>query len=442
MDEKNVDSQDSQRVAAWRVALKKFSSQWFLIPQGTGILAVILHNLHYQFRGLNHISQIFWVITIATLASFLVIYLLRVVFFPRHVAHEISQNSMETACLSSISIAFTTIYIMIVLNLLPWGRGWGMAAYVMYWVNVVMAATACIGIPYVFTKLEGPGIDEISPAVFLPLIAALTLAAGGGVTCQYGQLGANLQVPVIILSYLFVGMALPLSVAFDGMFLVRLFAKAVPRQQKVYQLMIVCGPPGQASFALQMLGTCVKSGAFATYDTSSFIGPSSASAIGTTSQVLGLVYWGYATFWWAFASIAVLHDTISSPKTVLRWDQSLTAWSLVFPWGVYTNAAVQLGVTLNSRAFWVWQTILALLLVIIWLGNAFATIVGLGTGAVIGLNKGWAGHYHTSNAEEEKQQQQYRDQDGQRESDGWQQENGIAERIATSGRGEAGVFRM
>ncbi|KAK0888113.1 Plasma membrane sulfite pump involved in sulfite metabolism [Friedmanniomyces endolithicus] len=313
MDEKNVDSQDSQRVAAWRVALKNFSSQWFLIPQGTGILAVILHNLHYQFHGLDHISQIFWVITIATLASFLVIYLLRVVFFPRHVAHEISQNSMETACLSSISIAFTTIYIMIVLNLLPWGRGWGMAAYVMYWVNVVMAATACIGIPYVFTKLEGPGIDEISPAVFLPLIAALTLAAGGGVTCQYGQLGANLQVPVIILSYLFVGMALPLSVAFDGMFLVRLFDKAVPRQQKVYQLMIVCGPPGQASFALQMLGTCVKSGAFATYDTSSFIGPSSASAIGTTSQVLGLVYWGYATFWWAFASIAVLHDTISSP---------------------------------------------------------------------------------------------------------------------------------
>ncbi|KAK0774374.1 Plasma membrane sulfite pump involved in sulfite metabolism [Friedmanniomyces endolithicus] len=441
MDGKDVDSQDSQRVAAWRVALKNFSSQWFLIPQGTGILAVILHNLHYQFHGLDHISQIFWVITIATLASFLVIYLLRVVFFPRHVAHEISQNSMETACLSSIGIAFTTIYIMIVLNLLPWGRGWGMA-YVMYWVNVVMAATACIGIPYVFTKLERPGIDEISPTVSLPLIAALTLAAGGGVTCQYGQLGANLQVPVIILSYLFIGMALPLSVAFDGMFLVRLFDKAVPRQQKVYQLMIVCGPPGQASFALQMLGTCVKSGAFATYDTSSFIGPSSASAIGTTSQVLGLVYWGYATFWWAFASIAVLHDTISSPKTVLRWDQSLTAWSLVFPWGVYTNAAVQLGVTLNSRAFWVWQTVLALLLVIIWLGNAFATIVGLGTGAVIGLNKGWAGHYHTSNAEEEKQQQHYRDQDGQRESDGWQQENGIAERIATSGRGEAGVLRM
>lgn len=34
------------------------SSQWFLIPQGTGILSVILHQLHYQFRGLDVISQI------------------------------------------------------------------------------------------------------------------------------------------------------------------------------------------------------------------------------------------------------------------------------------------------------------------------------------------------------------------------------------------------
>ncbi|KAK5105752.1 hypothetical protein LTR62_002188 [Meristemomyces frigidus] len=279
---------------------------------------------------------------------------------------------------------------------------------------------ACIGIPYVFTKLEGPGIDEVTPAVLLPLIAALTLAASGGAVCQYGQLGAKLQVPVIILSYLFIGMALPLSVAFDGLFLVRLFDKAFPRQQKVYQLMIVCGPPGQASFALQALGTCVKRGAFASYDTSSFIGPTSASAIGTTSQVLGLLYWGYATFWWAFASIAVLQYTTSSPKALLRLDQSLTAWSLVFPWGV-------------------WQTVLALLLVVIWLGNAFATLVGLGTGAIIGLDKGWASHYHTSNAEEEKQQR-YRNEDGQGVSDEMQQDNGLAE--PTASRGEAGVLRM
>ena len=72
-----------------------------------------------------------------------------------------------------------------------------------------MAAVACIGIPYVFTKIEGPGTDMVPPGVLLPLIAALTAAAGGGVICRYGELDATLQVPMIIVSYLYV--SLPIS---------------------------------------------------------------------------------------------------------------------------------------------------------------------------------------------------------------------------------------
>src|ERR1700709_2274400 len=39
---------------------RSFKSQWFLIPQGTGILAIILHQLQYQFNGLTIISDILW----------------------------------------------------------------------------------------------------------------------------------------------------------------------------------------------------------------------------------------------------------------------------------------------------------------------------------------------------------------------------------------------
>lgn len=95
--------------------------------------------------------------------------------------------------------------------------------------------------------------------------------------------------------------------------------------------MILVGPFGQGSFALQILGSVVQRGAFATYDTSSFIGPSGASTIATASQLLGLLSWGYGTFFWLFASIAVLHYMVSDPKELLKWDQTLTAWSMVFP---------------------------------------------------------------------------------------------------------------
>lgn len=77
---------DSIPISPLKYALKNFASQFFLIPQGTGILAVVLHQLNYQFYGLVRISQVLWVLTIVSLVGFLAIYALRTVLFPRQVS--------------------------------------------------------------------------------------------------------------------------------------------------------------------------------------------------------------------------------------------------------------------------------------------------------------------------------------------------------------------
>lgn len=344
------------------------------------------------------------VLTIVTLVASLLIYLLRIVLFPRHVAHQFRHGIMEAACLASISIAFTTIIQMTALSLTTsWAPGWGMAAWVMWWVNAAMATVCCITLPYIFTKVEGPTVGWISPGVLLPLIAALTAAAGGGVVCRYGAISPELQVPVIIVSYLFIGLGLPFSLVIDAVVLTKLFDQGFPAQQNVYQMMILCGPLGQGSFALQILGNCVQRGAFAKYDNSSLVNATAANAISTISEWLGLITWGYGTFWWGFACVSILHYHVTTDSAVLRWDKSLSAWSIVFPWGVYTNGAVQLGVVLNSRAFWVWQTVLLLLLICIWLANVAATFIGVLNGHVLNLDRGWNGKYYSSSAEEEKE---------------------------------------
>jgi len=377
------------------------------------------------------------VVTIFTLIVFLLIYLFRVMLFPRHIVNQFRHNVMEAACLASISISFTTIIQMMALTLTAsWSPGWGMAAWVMWWLNAAMAAICCIALPYVFTKVEGLTIDWVPPAVLLPLIAALTAAAGGGVVCRYGAVSPELQVPVIIVSYLFIGLGLPLSVVVDAVFLARVSDQAFTVQQKVYQLMILCGPLGQGSFALQILGTCVQRGAFAKYDNSSFVSVTGAKTVPTISEWLGLITWGYGTFWWAVACVAILHYLLTNPRELLRWDKSLSAWSMVFPWGVYTNAAVQLGVVLNSRAFWVWQTVLLLLLICIWLANVAATLFGVGKGYMLNLDHGWRGTYHSNSAEGEKEcndQNQYRQTNGNESNGvgqgGQDQQNGQYGRI-------------
>lgn len=98
-------------------------------------------------------------------------------------------------------------------------------------------------------------------------------------------------------------------------------------------------------------------------------------------------------FWWAFACIAILHYLAVDPKELFKWDKTLAIWSMVFPWGVFTNGAVELGVVLNSRTFNIWSTILTVLLVMIWLANAGGTLVGVFNGKLLNLDRGWRAQY-------------------------------------------------
>ena len=141
-DNEELSHQNDIRIPPYKLALKNFTSQFFLIPQGTGILSIILHQLNYRFNGLTTISRILWVLTLVLLVVFLVIYILRILLFGREVWKKWKTEIMETACLSCISIAYTTIIQNVALNLpMNWGRGWGVVALVLWWINVVMAIT-------------------------------------------------------------------------------------------------------------------------------------------------------------------------------------------------------------------------------------------------------------------------------------------------------------
>jgi tellurite resistance protein TehA-like permease len=398
--EVNMLNASSRRLSSSaRLAVQNFTSQWFLIPQGTGITAVILHQLKYQFYGLQVITDVFWILTIAFLLLFLLVYTLRIVFHAKLVAAALREDVQELACLSSVSITFTTIIMMIALTIVrDWSTRWGVVAFVLWWVNVAMASLCCIGLPYLVVRRMTSKPAEFSPSTFLPLIAALTAAAGGGVICRYGALTVAQQIPVIVVSYLLIGMALPLSLVFDSIFIYRCLEGNFPVQQQTYQIALLIGPLGQGSFALQILGEAVLRGSFATWNSGTFLTRSSADSVAFASQAAGLLCWGYGTFWWAFTTISLFQNGVShfQQHGLRNFKFKLSAWSMVFPlvcsfrssrngcarladiWkGVYTNAAIQLATIMNSSAFSIWSTVLASSLFTIWVGCAAGTLQGV-----------------------------------------------------------------
>lgn len=315
------------------LALWNFSSEWFLIPQGLGIVAVTLHQLDYQFDGLSIISVVVWLYTIALLAVGVFLYLLRIFLYPRHVVSVLRASIIETSCLASISITFTTIIIMVTVVLVrQWGSAWGIVVYVLWWINTAMAVASVMWIPYVHVKVQPPGLEAVAPGMLLPLISTLTSAAGGGFICRYGALSDDSQVPVIIVSYLEVGIGLPFAVTLSGVFVTKLINKSFPGIEHVCEDMILCGPFGQGSFALQALGQVVSRGSFAGYDRGTFLTTEAAQPVAFASQFAGLLSWGYGTFWWVFAITSILHTFFSQIRGHRNTRFTLSPWAIVFPW--------------------------------------------------------------------------------------------------------------
>ncbi|KAJ5615885.1 hypothetical protein N7537_000999 [Penicillium hordei] len=371
-------------------ALWSFSSLWFIVPQGTGIIAVILYRLKYQFNGLTTLATIVWIYTIVQLGLFLILYLLRTFLHPRHVLHQLRNNSAETSCLCCIPITFTSILQMAVFQ---YGDTAGLAIYILWWVNTGMDMIACMVIPFMHLKMQQSGTRHVQADMLMPFLAILTSAAGGGVICHLARISPRLRVPAIIISYLEVGAGLAVVAAFDTIILYQYFGSPFQTADMVYQDMIMCGPYGQASVALQALGEAVMAGSFAAYDRGQLLTATAAGPFAFISHFTGLLVWGYGVFWWFFAILTICYTLHTQPR---GWKQSrftMSVWSVVFPWGTFTNAAVEFGRLMDSPAFNVFSTALLLLLVLMWVIIQILTLKGIVTGRVLGLDHGWKKRY-------------------------------------------------
>lgn len=347
MSHSNYPSQPPDKPLS--VALWNFSSAFFLAPQGTAIISILLERSYYQFNGLKILAKIVWIYSIVLLGVDLFLYLLRVILYPKHVRQQLRTNLIETSCPASFSIALTSIT---QLAILQYGARASIALYVLWWVEAGTAITACFGIPYVQLKLQPPGLSKVSPATLLCFIAALTSAAMGGALCNYDHIGPRLRVPVIIVAYFEIGAGLTLAVVFDALILIQHFNPTHLQQERVWQEMMLCGPFGQGSFALQILGEVVRTGSFAAYNRGSSLTASAAVPIGYASQFMGLLTWGYGLFWWCFAVLSICHTLIAQPGGWRKTKFNISAWSLVFPWVGSSVAIVRSWASLTiNRAF-------------------------------------------------------------------------------------------
>lgn len=138
------DKSNDHRQPDWRKAIENFSAIWFTLPMNTGILAILMHNLPYQFNGLGVLSTIMYIFQLVLFISFSSVFILRLILYPRSVRRMTTSNMDEAAMWSTAPIAFLTMSALtaIIVSDAGWGgHGFSLVAYVMWWIGTVWMFT-------------------------------------------------------------------------------------------------------------------------------------------------------------------------------------------------------------------------------------------------------------------------------------------------------------
>jgi tellurite resistance protein TehA-like permease len=249
---------------------------------------------------------------------------------------------------------------------------------VMWWICVAWTIFTAVAVYMILTEKELTAAKNLSLAIILPAVATATTAAEGGLVTLYAHdLSARLAIPIIIVSYLMLGIGFFIAILIYALFLQRILVTGTLDGVKRPSLCLLLGPTGQTATALLGLAASSKM-YFAAYDKGTFFQESAAMALHGASVLFALLVFGLGVFWMTYAVYGILEATF---KKEVKWTP---AWySTIFPTGTMNSAMIFFSQEMDSPTWRVLATGLLFILIISALANLAFTIRGVARGQVL-----------------------------------------------------------
>lgn len=115
----------------------------------TGVVSIELHQLPYNGDWLRIVSIIFFVLNLALFVLFTIISCLRYILYP-DIVPAVLRHPHQSLFLATFPVGLATLINMTVLVCVPaWGHGTATFAWVVWWVDSVLALTACFHLTFV-----------------------------------------------------------------------------------------------------------------------------------------------------------------------------------------------------------------------------------------------------------------------------------------------------
>jgi tellurite resistance protein TehA-like permease len=338
-----------------------------------GIIGILLHQLPYQFRGLPVLSTIAFVIDLALFVVFSLIFITRFVWFKKEAYYEVTGDINELALGVCWPIAWQTLSSLtglIASNAYWGGHAFTLVSYVMWWFGTAWILGYLLFTFVTLIRRHDAFDRQLPPSIVIPAVAVATDATTGGLIANYADdISSRLAIPIIIVSFLLVGIGLIMSFFLYTYLLHGLLVDGWPAPEKIASMWLFVGPMGQCAAALQILGSSAQIyGRFAVYNKGTFLTESAAAPLDVACILLGLLLSGMGSIWALLALIAMIEKAWQGQ---LKWNMSWN--SIIFPTGTLTTSFLLFSTELDSPAFRAITTGMVILLVVVFVLNlAFA----------------------------------------------------------------------
>ncbi|TFK98529.1 voltage-dependent anion channel [Pterulicium gracile] len=358
--------------ASFKDRIAHFTWPWFATTMSTGAIAVVLASTPNQFRGLQTIGKIFYILNLVLFLLFTTSMALRAWWFPRRFKASL-HHPVEGLFFGSYWVSVSLILNGAQSYGVPSAGAWlPRALLVVFWMYCAVVLCVAIGQYFVLFQEERLKITDAVPAWIFPIYPLLVvgLMAGTMLPSQSGTQAFNMWVGAIMLQ----GLSWTVALMMYTIYMQRLMTSKLPSPSTRPGMYVSVGPAGYTAAGLISLGE--RAPDVVREDFFNVGGVPDGSII----RLLGVLS---GTFIVIFAFWFFCVSTIAVVRGVKKMSFTLNWWAFVFPNAGLTLAAVQLGTAYSSPAINGICSALTLLLVIMWIVVAVAHVRAFWMGKIM-----------------------------------------------------------
>lgn len=198
------------------------------------------------------------------------------------------------------------------------GYPFTMVSFVMFWIVSLWDLIVLLWAFITLIRRHEASDRRIPISIIIPAVSVATVAITGANVATFAKdLPAKLAVPVMILSFNWVGIGILLGLILYVYLFHALLAQGWPEPDQTPTLFILVGPMGQSAAALQILGAAATTyHRFADYNTGTFLTAEAAKGLDSACVLVALLFNGLGVIWFVLGVYAMLERAY---RKELRW---------------------------------------------------------------------------------------------------------------------------